>query len=130
MEESNEDKEKLKKQLFDAINRMNNLENAFAELFKFNDLSERKIQFDAEKELGEPDKVERFIENGFTFEQKVWHTPKGDYVICELVENPINIKKKPLFKEKSLEERLVDAVNDENYELAAQLKKMIDEKTI
>lgn len=126
MKEENEE-DKIKRKLKEATDKLDGLEKIIENLFNFKDLTNNPIKFDMEADLGKPDKVERFVEDGFTFEKKTWHKEKGDFVLVEMVENPINVKKKHIVKQKSLEERLQDAINDENYELAAKIRDLIKE---
>lgn len=102
-------------------NLLNNMFNNNSKGFKDN--SENPINFnDIEADLGKPTRIRTFTENGFTFEEKTWQTESGMYVSVEMIESPMNKKSKPLFKEKSLVEQLKDALDDENYELAAKLR--------
>lgn len=108
------------------------LNNFFKSIFntpRFKDLSNDKENFNnIEDELGKPTVIEKFKDaDGFTYLRKTWKTDKGYYVLIETTDgsNPESISK---IKSKSLNEQLKDAVEDENYELAAKLKKIIDEK--
>jgi len=90
--------------------------------------SEEELDDAIDNELGEPNEVEEYIENGFLFKKLTWNTPHGSYiklVVTDIVDNngeyePENI----VTKTKSLQEQLEEAVEAENYPLAI---KLIDE---
>ncbi len=112
--------------------KMEEIEKALENILNFKDISRNPVSFDHVKQLGEPDEIERFEEGGFTFEKKTWYKEKGDFVLVELIEEEHPLYKrvrKPLSKQgkQKLEERLQDAVDDENYELAGRLRDMIKE---
>jgi len=68
--------------------------------------------------LGEPNSIEHFEENGLFYERQTWHLPTGNLVKIIISETP-NSPSKP---EKSLEEQLKDALENEDYILAAKLR--------
>jgi excinuclease UvrABC helicase subunit UvrB len=71
------------------------------------------------EKLGEPDNVENYIENGLHYRKLVWNTPRGQFVkIIASEEKIVDEPKKSL----TLEERLKIAEEDEDYELAIQLR--------
>jgi hypothetical protein len=71
-----------------------------------------------ENDLGEPNSIEHFEENGLFYERQTWHLPTGNLVKIIISETP-NSPSKP---EKSLEEQLKDALENEDYILAAKLR--------
>lgn len=77
------------------------------------------------KNLGKPDKIEFYHEDGVFFEKRIWHTEHGDIVkIIFSDEPPFNM----FPNSKSLEEKLSEAIADENYERAAALRDEINKK--
>jgi hypothetical protein len=88
--------------------------------------SEEELDDAIDNELGEPNEVEEYIENGFLFKKLTWNTPHGSYiklVVTDIVDNngeyePENI----VTKTKSLQEQLEEAVEAENYPLAIKLR--------
>ena len=81
-----------------------------------------KLEEQIEK-MGKPDKVEFYNEGNLFFEKRTWHTKYGDVVKLIVSDEPyINVEPIP---EKSLEEKLSEAVADENYEKAAIIRDLI-----
>jgi len=88
-----------------------------------------------EAELGEPDEIIEHTEMGMNFKKLVWNTPQGRFVKIVVTdieplppvlyppepnEDPLTVKRKK--HSKSLEQRLKEAVEVEDYELAIQLR--------
>lgn len=88
--------------------------------------SEEELDDAIDNELGEPNEIEEYIENGFLFKKLTWNTPHGSYiklVVTDIVDN--NGEYEPentVTKTKSLQEQLEDAVETENYPLAIKLR--------
>jgi len=80
------------------------------------------------KDLGKPDKIDFYNDGHLFFEKRIWHTKNGDIVKIIVSDEPtLNMLS---FKEKSLDEKLADAVENENYEKACHLRDLINiEKT-
>ena len=79
------------------------------------------------KELGEPDDIEEFEEEGVKFVKKTWITEEGEYIMMETVmDESGNI----FTGSKSLDEQLEEALENEEYEKAAELRDKIAEKKI
>ena len=79
------------------------------------------------KELGEPDEIEEFEEGGVNFIKKTWITEEGEYIMVETV----LIDGSNIFTgSKSLDEQLEEALENEEYEKAAELRDKIAEKKI
>jgi excinuclease UvrABC helicase subunit UvrB len=72
--------------------------------------------------LGEPDSVESYSDGFFFFEKKVWHTPNGDIIKITASDNTDNLHE----PEKTLQEQLDEAINNENYEKAAQIRDLMN----
>lgn len=84
-----------------------------------------KLEEQIEK-MGKPDKIEFYNENGAFFEKRIWHTDNGDIVKLIISDEPfIDI---PPIKEKSLQEKLTEAVAEENYEKAVEIRNEINKK--
>jgi hypothetical protein len=103
--------------------------DSFAEMIeKLNDLTDSFNLTDGgfepdEDELGEPDKVIFFEENGFSFQKTTWNVEGGQIVKVEMISSPID---EP--KQISHEEQLKLAVESEDYEKAAKLRDIIRDK--
>lgn len=76
------------------------------------------------KNLGEPDIIEEFEEDGLHIQRLVWNTPEGQFM--KIVANPIDVEDFVFPQKKlTLEEQLEKAVEDEDYTLAIQLRDKI-----
>jgi len=86
-----------------------------------------------EAELGEPDEIIEHTEMGMNFKKLIWNTPEGRFVKIVVTdvepfpptppppdEDPLTVKRKK--HSKSLEQRLKEAVEVEDYELAIELR--------
>ena len=83
--------------------------------------------FSKMKDLGEPDSVEEFEEGGINFIKRIWNTENGDYVMIETVlDDEGNLFTGPM----SLDEQLEEALEEEEYEKAAELRDKIAEKKV
>lgn len=71
-----------------------------------------KFNFESEK----PTKVERFEEDGYTFEKQTWETEYGSMIKIEMINTPIKSRELPL------ESQLASAIKDERYEDAAKIR--------
>lgn len=95
-----------------------------------------EIQREIDRSLGMPHKIEFFTENDLTYEKTIWHTPDGDIVKITVHHQPITpvcsvnmvIDSFAPLDDKSLEEKLADAVKEERYETAARLRDEIAER--
>lgn len=76
-----------------------------------------------QSELGEPDQIIDHVEAGMNFRKMIWNTPQGQFVKIIVTDvddtEPLVQRKK---HSKSLEQRLKEAVDAEDYELAIQLR--------
>jgi excinuclease UvrABC helicase subunit UvrB len=76
-----------------------------------------------DEQLGEPDKIETFEEDGFHFEKRVWYAFGGELVKVVMVDIPYTtIKPEKPVLEKTLDEKLAEAVENEDYEIAANIR--------
>lgn len=117
----------------DAKNNTNNDINNIPEIRKIidglsnvNDITDMSdiMKNYTEKELGEPDIIEQFVENGLNFERKIWNLEHGSLISVELI--PGDTLKPKTKLNKSLEEQLKDAIDKELYEEAAKLRDLIN----
>jgi hypothetical protein len=74
---------------------------------------------DLDIKLGKPDKVEYYNEGDMFFTKKTWVTPIGDIVKTIMSEDDTLM---PPPSERTLEEKLEEAVLEENYEKAAAIR--------
>jgi len=73
--------------------------------------------------LGDPNKVEFYNEGDVFYEKRIWHTELGDVVKIIISDEPF-FQVSPI-PEKTLEENLAIAVENEDYEKAAVLRDLI-----
>lgn len=76
-----------------------------------------------DEQLGEPNKIESFEEDGFHFEKRTWYAFGGELVKVVMVDIPYTTitQEKPV-NSQTLEELLVEAVENEDYEIAANIR--------
>jgi excinuclease UvrABC helicase subunit UvrB len=89
----------------------NKFKKIVEQLFNF-DKPIDKFNFESEK----PTKVERFEEDGYTFEKQTWETEYGSMVKIEMVNAPTKSRELPL------ESQLAKAIKEERYEDAAKIR--------
>lgn len=77
-----------------------------------------KLDDELDSKLGEPDEIEYSTDGEMYVEKRMWYNPLG-VIIKTLVSD------EPLGPELPLKEQLEIAVNNENYELAAELRDKI-----
>ena len=80
---------------------------------------------DLDIKLGKPDKVEYYNEGDMFFTKKTWITPIGEIIKTTISEDDTLM---PAPSEKTLEEKLEEAVADENYEKAAAIRDEIKKR--
>lgn len=84
-----------------------------------------------DQNLGEPDEVINFQDGELFFEKRIWHTPTGDFVKVIVTDKPLS-KEKPVVKkskkvvEKPLQQQLDEAIDNEDYEKAAQIRDLMN----
>ena len=72
-------------------------------------------QFQIDNELGEPHEVNLFEADGLFFKRSIWNTEDGDLVKLEVSDIPFEEKR-------TLEELLAIALEEEEYEKAAEIR--------
>jgi len=102
------------KQLLDLLSRGNDIHNV-------GDDQEKEM----DEKLGKPDKIEFFNEGNTFFERRIWHTPMGDIEKLTFTNDPsLIIALQPT----DLKKQLDDAVENEEFEKACQLRDLINKK--
>ena len=82
-----------------------------------------KLDYELDDKLGEPDDIEYSTDGEMYFEKRMWYKPLGVIIKTLISDEPLGpIEKKP---ELSLDEQLKNAVQIEDYELAAELRDKI-----
>jgi excinuclease UvrABC helicase subunit UvrB len=84
-------------------------------LQNFSEITDNEKKYEIDNELGEPHEVNLFKADGLFFKRSIWHTENGDLVKLEVSDVAFDEKK-------SLEELLSEALEDENYEKAAEIR--------
>jgi len=79
-----------------------------------------------DESLGKPDKIEFYNEGHMFYEKRTWNTPNGKLVKLIVTDDPTLIE--PPIPEKSLDEQLKEAVENEDFEKAAELRDKIGVK--
>lgn len=89
-------------------------------LVNFKDVGnmDEEIENQIDETLGKPDKIEFYNEDNIFYEKRIWYTPNGDLVKLIITDDPTFIQK----PKKSLKEKLDQAVLNEEFELAANLR--------
>ena len=84
-------------------------------LQNFSEITDVDRQHQIDNELGEPHEINLFEADGLYFKRSIWNIDEGDIVKLEVSDVPFEEKK-------SLEELLSEALEDENYEKAAEIR--------
>lgn len=118
--DSNSHLNEAKSRMMDILKNITNL--------NINDDVEKQIDND----LGEPDSVQFYTENGLYFEKRIWITENGHLVKLLVSETPFENSspksEKKQVEPKTLQEQLEIAVKDEDYIKAAALRDLINPK--
>lgn len=75
-----------------------------------------------DEQLGEADRVEYYEEDGMYFEKKTWKVVGGEMVKVLMSDEPFNKKEESTL---TLQEQLEQAVKNEEYEIAANIRDAI-----
>lgn len=102
----------------DLVNKLN----------RFSELNGDDIINPHEKDLGEPDEVVTFEQDGYIFEKKIWNLKHGQMVKVNMVLTPYDSDYEPDIKTLPLEQRLQIALDEERYEEAAKIRDEIEKK--
>lgn len=110
------------------VNKIVDLTNLINKLSSSGKMDEEDIK-QLDETLGLPDKIEYIEENGVYLEKRIWNTDLGELIEIIVTDKP-NLPEPPEYSinVKSLEEQLNEAVSEENYELAADLRDKIKKK--
>lgn len=103
----------------------NELKNVISKIQEMTDESFTKEEIDDifEQELGEPAEIIEYSEGNIDYTKKVWDNPEGRFVrILASVKDGIQ------YEDLSLDEKLKLAIQNEEYEKAAELKEQIENK--
>ena len=76
--------------------------------------------------LGKPDRIETFSDGHLFFEKKIWSTPSGDIVKVIVSDRPFETNIPTTVKIKSLQEQLDEAIANEDYLKAAEIRDLIN----
>ena len=86
-------------------------------LSSFRQITNPEEQYQIDNEYGPADKVEYFTEDDLFFKRSTWVVEDGEIVKLEVSDVPFDEE-----EAKSLEELLQEALDSENYELAAEIR--------
>lgn len=76
-----------------------------------------------ERELGEPDIIQKFEEDGYVYEKSIWYVDNGTVVKVKIISTPFDVEDSDLLSNRlNLEQRLDLAVKEERYEDAASIR--------
>jgi protein-arginine kinase activator protein McsA len=107
----NEDISDELKKILDILKNPQSIEDAFSE------------------EMDKPDEIITYEENGSYFKKMIWKLEHGQLIKTIVSDIPFEEEKKKTPKKRiPLEIQLANAINEENYELAAKLRDKINKK--
>jgi len=101
------------------LSRIKDIIKSFTNNFPDMDDMDGDISDQIDRNLGKPDKITFYDENGLFYEKRIWHTPKGDMVKILVSDDPTMGRPSP---KKTLQEELDDAVENEEFEKAAVIR--------
>jgi TusA-related sulfurtransferase len=90
-----------------------------------NDIDEA-LEKQMDTTLGKPDRIETFSDGHLFFEKKIWSTPSGDIVKVIVSDRPFATNIPTTVKIKSLQEQLDEAIANEDYLKAAEIRDLIN----
>lgn len=116
-------------------------EETFGGIFNvINNYTSSMGDFSKLDDLGEPDSIEEIEIDGVKLIRKTWKSEEGEYVLMETadsfsgsdIEEVLKTMKRGPFgkPQLSLEEQLEEAVENEEYEKAAELRDLIKQKKV
>ena len=98
-------------------------------LQSFKDVSsEEELEGKIESELGEPDEIQEYDQDGLHYKKLIWNTPHGQFfeVFISRVTDDFEPVAREKVKPKSLQEQLEEAVEAEDYDKAIILRDQIN----
>lgn len=111
---------------FDAIKLINLLDK-----ISILDNVDEDIEKSLDISLGDPDKIEYYMEDDLYCEKRSWNTPNGVLVKLTMSDTPLEkiaTEVKDVPKNVNIQKQLDIAIENENYELAAKLHKVIEKE--
>lgn len=100
--------------------------NLFKKLSNLNSFDKNGMMEELNESLGEPDEFKNFEENGVFFQKQIWNTKHGQVIKTIVSDVPFAKEKNEVKKTRiPLEVQILNAVKEENYELAAKLRDRI-----
>ena len=95
------------------------VKNIIDSLSNFQEITDKNVEEELDIEMGEPNQVQYFEDGGMYFKRSIWEIKdKGELIKLEVSDLPFEES----IPKKSLEELLVDAIEEENYEKAAEIR--------
>jgi protein-arginine kinase activator protein McsA len=95
------------------------IKNIIDTLSNFQEITDENVENDLDLEMGEPNHVHFFEDGGMYFKRSIWEIKdKGELIKLEVSDLPFEES----IPKKTLEELLEDAVKEENYEKAAEIR--------
>lgn len=120
-----------KNKRFDPFNEedsMQPIDDLIDKLNSFHVVAPNMIEDNHEKDLGEPDEIEKYEEDGYVFEKMVWYVNGGTVIRVNMITTPFDVENIGEVEDKLyLQQKLDMAVNEERYEDAAILRDKIKE---
>lgn len=104
---------------------MSDMKESFEDVIKaisnIKPITDKDEQFEIDNNFGEPDSLEYYEEDGLFFRKSTWFQEDGEIVKLEVSNESFDVE-----ESKSLEQLLKTAVEEENYEKAAELRDKIE----
>jgi protein-arginine kinase activator protein McsA len=102
------------------------MSNLFKKLSNLNSFDKNGMIEEINESLGEPDDFKNFEKNGVFYQKQIWNTKHGQVIKTVISDVPFAKEKTETKKTRiPLQFQLLDAVKEENYELAAKLRDRI-----
>ena len=110
--------DKMREDIKKMMDMLNNFDSS-------NDIDEA-LEKQMDTTLGKPDRIETFSDGHLFFEKKIWSTPSGDIVKVIVSDRPFATNIPTTVKIKSLQEQLDEAIANEDYLKAAEIRDLIN----
>lgn len=112
----------------DSPSKRSEIKKVIETIVNFKKLDKGEISiFEIDAQLGEPTTTESFIKDGMMFTRLVWQTPQGEFV--KLVATDVLPDEQDLPTIELLEEKLAEAVAEEDYPRAIALRDEIRKRS-